>query len=114
MTQLLRDKVAVITGAASGIGKDIAVKFAEAGAKVCIADLALDRADAAAQEIKRSGGAAMAVAMNVTDEAQVDAGIARLAEKWGSVDVLVSNAGVQHIDAVENLSLANWKNLLAI
>jgi 3-hydroxybutyrate dehydrogenase len=114
MAQLLRDKVAVITGAASGIGKEIASTFAEEGARVCIADLSLEQGDAAASEITRSGGAAMAVAMNVADEAQVDAGIARVVEAWGGVDVLVSNAGIQHIDPVENLSLANWKKLLAI
>jgi 3-hydroxybutyrate dehydrogenase len=111
---LLKDKVAIVTGAASGIGKEIAHAFAHEAAKVCIADLSLDAGNAAADDIRGEGGEAMAVAMDVTNEQQVDAGVERVVAAYGAIDVLVSNAGIQHIDPIENLSLANWKKLLAI
>jgi len=110
----LKDKVAIVTGSASGIGKEIATEYAREGAKVCIADLALDAATATAEELRKAGGTAMAVAMNVIDEAQVDAGVAQVAAKFGGVDILVSNAGIQIISALVDLKLADWKRLLAI
>jgi 3-hydroxybutyrate dehydrogenase len=72
---LLKDKVAVVTGAASGIGKEIALTYAREGAKVAIADLNLDGANAAAAEIEKIGGHAIGVAMDVTSEAEVEAGM---------------------------------------
>ena len=110
----LKDKVAIITGAASGIGKEIAFEFAKEGAKVCIADLALEAATATAGEINKSGGAAMAVAMNVTDEAQVDTAVAQVVAQWGGVDVLISNAGIQIISALVDFKFEDWKRLMAI
>ena len=110
----LKDKVAIITGAASGIGKEIAFEFAREGAKVCIADLALEAATATAGEINKSGGAAMAVAMNVTDEAQVDTAVAQVVAQWGGVDVLISNAGIQIISALVDFKFEDWKRLMAI
>ena len=110
----LQNKVAIITGAASGIGKEIAIEFAREGAKVVIADLALDAATATAAEITASGGTAMAVAMNVTDEAQVDAGVAAVVAAYGTVDVLISNAGIQIISAIVDLKYEDWKRLMAI
>ena len=107
----LKDKVALVTGAASGIGKAIAELYAREGAKVVIADLNLDGANATAREI---GADAMGVAMDVTDEAQVDAGFARVAEAWGGVDVLVSNAGIQIVEPVDQFEFAKWKKMLAI
>ncbi|HEY4316254.1 MAG TPA: 3-hydroxybutyrate dehydrogenase [Herbaspirillum sp.] len=111
---LLKDKVALITGAASGIGKEIAIEYAKQGAKVVIADLALAAAQAAADEIKKAGGEAMAVAMNVTDEAQVDQGVADAVKAYGGIDVLISNAGIQIIAPLVDSTLENWKKMLAI
>ncbi len=111
---LLKDKVALITGAASGIGKEIALQYAREGAKVVIADMALEAATATAQEIIDAGGQAMAVSMNVTDEAQVDKGVADAVAKFGGMDVLISNAGIQIISPLVDLSLENWKKMLAI
>lgn len=111
---LLKDKVALITGAASGIGKEIALQYAREGAKVVIADMALDAANATAQEIIDAGGQAMAVSMNVTDEAQVDKGVADAVAKFGGMDILISNAGIQIISPLVDLSLENWKKMLAI
>jgi 3-hydroxybutyrate dehydrogenase len=111
---LLKDKVALITGAASGIGKEIALQYAREGAKVVIADMALEAATATAQEIIDAGGQAMAVSMNVTDEAQVDKGVADAVAKFGGMDILISNAGIQIISPLVDLSLENWKKMLAI
>ena len=110
----LKDKVAIITGAASGIGKEIAFLYAKEGAKVVIADLALDAAQATAAEITAAGGVAMGVAMNVTDEAQVDAGVEQVVAAYGGVDVLISNAGIQIISPLVDLPLDSWKKMLAI
>lgn len=110
----LKNKVSIITGAASGIGKEIALLYASEGSKVAIADLNLSQAQVVADEIIALGGNAMAVAMNVTDEDQVNKGVEAVVNHFGSVDVLVSNAGIQIIDAIDKLSFADWKKLLSI
>jgi 3-hydroxybutyrate dehydrogenase len=110
----LQDKVAIITGSASGIGKEIALEYAKEGAKVVIADLSLAAAQATADEINASGGKAMAVEMNVTDEAAVDAGVAKVVAQFGGVDVLISNAGIQIISAIVDFKYEDWKKLMAI
>ncbi|MFG6468419.1 3-hydroxybutyrate dehydrogenase [Roseateles sp. BYS87W] len=110
----LQDKVCLVTGAASGIGKEIALTFAREGGRVVIADLNRAAAQAAASEITGSGGAAMAVTMDVTDEAQVNAAVAEVVAAWGGVDVLVSNAGIQIVHPIEDFPFADWKKMLAI
>jgi 3-hydroxybutyrate dehydrogenase len=110
----LKDKSAIVTGAASGIGKDIALVFAREGAKVAIADLNIAAADAVAKEIQAAGGKAMAVAMDVTSESAVNDGVAAVASGFGGVDVLVSNAGIQIVHPIEEISYAEWKKMLAI
>jgi 3-hydroxybutyrate dehydrogenase len=110
----LKDKSAIITGAASGIGKDIALVFAREGAKVAIADLAKDAADATAAEIRAGGGQALGVAMDVTDEKQVTDGVAAVVAAFGGVDILISNAGIQIVHPIEEFSYAEWKKMLAI
>ncbi|NLC61052.1 MAG: 3-hydroxybutyrate dehydrogenase [Gammaproteobacteria bacterium] len=110
----LDGKVCLVTGAASGIGKRIAQVYAQAGGKVAIADLQLDAAETTAREIREAGGEAMALAMDVTDEAQVVDGVARIVSGWGKVDVLVSNAGIQIVNKLTDFSLADWKKMLAI
>ncbi len=110
----LENRVAIITGAASGIGKSMAVRFAREGAKVAIADLNRDAADATAREILAAGGVAMAVAMDVCDEKAVNEGVAAVVAKLGGVDILVSNAGVQIVHPLEEFQFAEWKKMLAI
>jgi 3-hydroxybutyrate dehydrogenase len=109
----LEGKVAIVTGAASGIGKEIARIFIAEGAKVGIADLNQDGADATALEL---GGPdrAIGVAMNVTDESQVDAGTQKVIDAYGKLDILVSNAGIQIVEPVDQFEFAKWKLLLSI
>jgi 3-hydroxybutyrate dehydrogenase len=108
----LKDRVAIVTGAASGIGKEIAATFAREGAKVVIADLNKGAAQATAEEI--GGRGALGVAMDVTDEAQVNAGVAETVKAFGGVDILVSNAGIQIVHPVEEFPFSEWKKMLAI
>ena len=110
----MQDKVAVVTAAASGIGKEIAKTYFENGAKDAIADLNLDAAQAVAREFDPSGERALAVAMDVTNEEQVDAGIAQVADRFGGIDVLVSNAGIQIVAPVDEFRFSDWKKMLAI
>jgi 3-hydroxybutyrate dehydrogenase len=110
----LQDKVCIVTGAASGIGKEIALTFAREGGKVAVADIDKDAAQAAARDIAKAGGSAMAVAMDVTSEEQVNAAIAEVVAAWGGVDVLVSNAGIQIVHPLEEFPFADWKKMLAI
>ena len=110
----LKDKSAIITGAASGIGKDIALVYAREGARVAIADLNLDAANATAKEIQASGGQAMGVAMDVTSEQAVNDGVAAVVKAFGGVDILISNAGIQIVHPLEEFTYADWKKMLAI
>jgi 3-hydroxybutyrate dehydrogenase len=107
-------KVAIVTGAASGIGKEIALRFAAEGGAAVIADLNLDAADTTAREIKAKGFDAFAVAMNVADEDAVEKGVADTIAKYGRIDVLVSNAGIQIVRPIVDFPFADWKRLMAI
>jgi 3-hydroxybutyrate dehydrogenase len=107
-------QVGIITGAASGIGKEIALRYAAEGGTPVIADLNLEAADATAAEIKGKGGDAFAVAMNVVDEAAVEKGVSDVMAKYGRIDLLVSNAGIQIVKPVVDFPFADWKKLLSI
>ncbi|WP_027136266.1 3-hydroxybutyrate dehydrogenase [Geminicoccus roseus] len=110
----LQDKVAVVTGAASGIGKEIARVYAREGAKVVIADLNAEAAMATARELDPSGDRSLGVAMDVTNESQVDAGMQQVIDRFGALDVLVSNAGIQIVAPVVEFEFAKWQKMLAI
>ncbi len=110
----LQGKVCIVTGAASGIGRGIAHRFAREGARVAIADLNQAAAQSVADEIGAAGGKALAVAMDVTDEAQVQKAVGTVLEAWLGVDVLVSNAGIQIVHPLEAFPFADWKKMLAI
>ena len=111
----LDKKVCIVTGAASGIGLGIARRYVAEGALVALADLNLDAAANAAAQLNAEGpGQAIGIAMDVTSEEQVNAGVAQVVEKWGTVDVLVSNAGIQIVNPVESFAYTDWKKMLAI
>jgi 3-hydroxybutyrate dehydrogenase len=109
-------KVALVTGSASGIGKEIALRFAAEGGIPVIADLNLSGAQATAEEIKArgKGSDAFAVAMNVTEEASVNKGVEDTVARYGRVDILVSNAGIQIVKPIVDFAFDDWKKLLAI
>ena len=109
----LDGKVALITGAASGIGHAIARRYVEAGGRVAIADLNKDGAVAAAKELG-DAKTAIGIAMDVTQEDQVNAGVEETVKAFGGVDILVSNAGIQIVYPIEEFPFADWKKLLAI
>ena len=110
----LQDKCAIVTGAASGIGREIALTYAREGAKVAIADLNEQAAEATAKEIHRAGGQAIGVAMDVTDEQAVTSGVAAVVTAFGGIDILVSNPCIQIVHPLEEFSYAEWKKLMAI
>ncbi len=110
----LDGKVALITGAASGLGKAIAELYARHGASVAIADINQQAADAVAAQINAAGGKALGVAMDVTSEDAVNAGTDKVVAAFGRLDILISNAGVQIINPIEQFAFADWKKMLAI
>jgi 3-hydroxybutyrate dehydrogenase len=109
----LKSKVAVVTGAASGIGREIARTFRREGAKVVIADLNQAGAAAAATELG-DADSVIGVGMDVTDETQVDAGMAAAVAAFGGIDILVSNAGIQTVGPLDQFEFVKWKQLLSI
>ena len=103
-TAQMNGKVAIVTGAASGIGKAIALTLAEAGARLGVTDLDAGGARSVADSIEKSGGQALGIAMDVTDEGAVNRGIDQIAEHFGGIDLLVSNAGIQLVNPIVSLS----------
>lgn len=110
----LKDQVAVVTGAASGIGKEIARTYLREGARVAIADLNLDAANDAARELDNTGKQAIGIGMDVSDEAQTGKGIDEAVKIFGKIDILVSNAGIQIVAPLEDFDYAQWKKLMAV
>ena len=113
-TKRLEGKSAIVTGAASGIGREIARIYAREGAQVAIADLNTEAANATAAEIRAAGGQAIGVTMDVTNEEAVNAGVAATIAAFGGVDILVSNAGIQIVHPIEDFTYADWKKMMAI
>lgn len=112
----LAGRVALVTGAANGLGRAIALRLAEAGAQVVATDVDRAGIDAVAAEIvsREGAGAALAVALDVTHAEEVDAAMERAFLEYGGVDVIVSNAGIAHCAPIESLELADWERSLAV
>jgi 3-hydroxybutyrate dehydrogenase len=111
----LEGKTAVVTGAASGIGRGIAERFAAEGARVVVGDLTQARPETAAAEIAAAThGQVLGIALDVTDEHAVESAIARTIREYGGVDILCSNAGNQIIGSIDELAYSDWKKVLAV
>ena len=110
----MNGQVALITGAGRGIGRAIAEGFAREGARVAVADLTMESASEAVEAIRSNGGDAMALAMDVTDEQAVDRGVEEICTHWGGLDVAVANAGIQHIDPLDQLDFADWRKVVSV
>jgi NAD(P)-dependent dehydrogenase (short-subunit alcohol dehydrogenase family) len=110
----LQDRIAVITGASTGIGQSIAAAFAAEGAKTVLASRSLEKLEAAAGEIRRTGGQAMVVATDVTVEDEVIGLFRKTLDAFGRVDILVNNAGVSKGSPPEELTLEVWQQVLDV
>ncbi len=110
----LKDKVALITGAARGIGKSIALAFARAGADVVVADVNLEEAEKTAKEIEGLGGKALALTVDVTDYAKVEEAVNKILDKFTKVDILVNNAGITKDNLLLRMNQAEWDAVLNV
>src|SRR5436190_13090675 len=113
----IEGKRALITGAGSGIGRAVALRFAREGARVGVLDIVQAAVERAVAEIGAAGGEALALVADVTEEQQVSAAVDRLVERWGGLDVAVPNAAVQLIgddDRADRLELAVWERTVRI
>jgi len=111
----LKDKVVVITGAAGGMGTKFATDFAQAGAKLVLLDIVKEKVEALGQKLTTEEGAeVLALACNSTKEADVDAAVAKVVEKFGRVDVLVNTAAILRFSPLEDLSFDEWKQQIDI
>ncbi len=107
-------RVAIVTGAAQGIGAAVARAFAREGARVGVVDLALDRAEALAAELRGTGTDALGIACDVAKRADVAAMVAAVHARWGRVDILVNNAGIIRPAMLHRMTAAQWDEVLAV
>src|SRR5260370_34108474 len=115
MTQELSGRVATVTGAVRNMGRGIALALAEAGAAVVVnARSNLQEAEAVAGEIERGGGEALAVTADVADADAVGAMVAAAASRFGRIDILVNNAAVRAEQALESITLADWRAVTGV
>jgi NADP-dependent 3-hydroxy acid dehydrogenase YdfG len=114
MANPLDGTVALVTGASSGIGEQTAVGLAELGADVVVAARRTDRLDALVEQITGKGGRALAVAADVTDEAQAGAAVTQAVERFGRLDTVIANAGVMLLGQIEGADTTEWRRMIEL
>jgi NADP-dependent 3-hydroxy acid dehydrogenase YdfG len=114
MVSKLEGKVAIITGASSGIGEATAIALAAEGAKVVIAARRVERLEAVAKQIIDHGGQALSIVSDITDEAQAKNVIQKAYAEFGHIDILVNNAGISFPGRIENADPSNWRKMIDI
>jgi 3-hydroxybutyrate dehydrogenase len=114
LEQTLQNKVVYVTGAASGIGLDLAQAFAQEGAKVAISDLNEEAAKEAALSMKNKGLEVIGIKCNVTNEQEIISSIDHTIDTFGRIDILVNNAGLQHVSSIEDFPTERFELLLKV
>src|SRR5690606_18503179 len=110
----LKEKTAVVTGAGSGIGRATALKLAQQGARICLLDLKDERTEETRQMIEASGGEVIATDVDISDAKRVEEGIQAALSKWGKIDVVFANAGINgRVAPIEELTPEEWDQTLS-
>lgn len=111
---MIKDKVAIITGASSGIGFATALALSKAGAKVAIGARRVDRLEELAKKITENGGEAFYQKLDVTKKSECDDFVKAVLEKWNSIDILVNNAGLMPLSFFKNLKVDEWDRMVDV
>ncbi len=111
---MVNGDIVLVTGAGSGIGLEISKAFAEAGAKVVITDVNTEAAETAAKSLQEAGHDVIGLTLNVTDEAQVQSVFAETIKRYGRLDVLINNAGLQHVSPIEDFPTEKFELMIKI
>ncbi|KQN30720.1 3-hydroxyacyl-CoA dehydrogenase [Sphingomonas sp. Leaf34] len=111
---MLEGKTAIVTGAGGGLGRAHALYLASKGAKILVNDVTVDAAERIAQEVRDSGGTALAYAASVTDDAAIEAMVSTALQAWGHIDILVNNAGILRDKSFAKMTIADFRTVVDV